>query len=106
MIPIDSFYLRLQLEDKVWVRTGKEIWCSGKICRKGFRVGQTRVSRTNKGFYYHVQFGSRMHLRKFFAPMNGEIKPNTEAVRQILEQEGWIGEAGSGTDSSGDLYSD
>lgn len=47
-----------------------------------------------------------MNVQKYFAPMNGEIKPDNEDVRRLLVQEGWIEDDESYTDSSGDLYDD
>lgn len=46
--------------------------------------------QNKQGFYYPVNFGSKNHLRKYFAPMNGEIKPDTEEVRLLLREGGWL----------------
>ncbi|KDR68738.1 hypothetical protein GALMADRAFT_78103, partial [Galerina marginata CBS 339.88] len=89
-------------QDEVWIRTKEYNWCFGKVVGRAIRVGQTRHRK--QGFYYPVNFGSKQNVRKYFAPLNGEIKPNTKAVRQLLIQEGWIEDESTSTDSSGDLY--
>jgi hypothetical protein len=41
--------------------------------------------------FYSVIFtlgGAR--LKKSFAPMNGEIKPDTEEIRELLKAFGWL----------------
>jgi hypothetical protein len=50
-----------------------------------------------------VNFGPKYNVRKYFAPMNGEIKPDTEAIRRLLRDEGWLG---SDTDMTDDSHSD
>jgi len=98
-----------KVHDRVWVRTKKEKWCQGRVSGQAIRVGQTRHQK--QGLFYPVNFGSKYNLRKYFAPMNGEIKPDTKSVRRILAQEGWI-EAEEieddyyATDSSGDFYTE
>ena len=46
--------------------------------------------QSKQGFYYPVNFGLNNHLRKYFAPMNGEIKPDSEEVRLLLRDSGWL----------------
>lgn len=41
-----------------------------------------------EGLYYPVVFCDK--LRKYFAPLNGEIKPDTLHVRGLLKQAGWL----------------
>jgi len=31
-----------------------------------------------------------MKTRKYFAPLNGDMKPDTEEVRDLLKDSGWI----------------
>jgi len=31
-----------------------------------------------------------MNTRKYFAPLNGDLKPDTEEVRELLKESGWI----------------
>ncbi|RXW14856.1 hypothetical protein EST38_g10999 [Candolleomyces aberdarensis] len=45
--------------------------------------------------YYQVQFGTNGKLRKYFAPLNGEMKPDDRHIRELLLAGGWI----SSTDS-------
>lgn len=40
--------------------------------------------------YYQVQFGTNGRLRKYFAPLNGEMKPDTPETRELLLAGGWI----------------
>ncbi|KAF9042182.1 hypothetical protein BJ165DRAFT_1486055 [Panaeolus papilionaceus] len=89
----DPINYPFQDQDSVWVRTKEDKWCTGKINGKVIRVGKTRESK--EGFYYPVHFGAKSNLRKFFAPMNGEIKPDTEWVRRLLEDAGWIDDQSS-----------
>ena len=55
--------------------------------------------QSKQGFYYPVNFGQ---LRKYFAPMNGEIKPDRNEVRILLRNGGWLGDddGALGEDSS------
>ena len=48
----------------------------------------TQANRT--GTYYPVVFGTNSNVRKFFAPLNGEIKPDSEDVRDLLIRDGWL----------------
>jgi len=89
--------------DTVWVRTAEENWLHGKVTGKNIRRGQTRRSMT--GFFYPVCFGPKMKTRKYFAPLNGDMKPDTEEVRDLLKESGWIepdsnGMMDDGNDSS------
>ncbi|KAF8168467.1 hypothetical protein B0H34DRAFT_685643 [Crassisporium funariophilum] len=91
-------------QELVWVRTKEDNWCPGKVTGRVIRVGQTRHSK--QGFYYPVNFGSKNHLRKYFAPMNGEIKPNTEEIRILLRDGGWIDDDASSTDTASSYATD
>ena len=51
--------------------------------------------QSKQGFYYPVNFGLNNHLRKYFAPMNGEIKPDSEEVRLLLRDSGWLNDDGA-----------
>jgi hypothetical protein len=31
-----------------------------------------------------------MNTRKYFAPLNGEMKPDTHLIREILQLGGWV----------------
>ncbi|KAK0197919.1 hypothetical protein F5146DRAFT_1017467 [Armillaria mellea] len=73
-----------QAGDRVWIRTAGGIWHPGKVC------GQTRKGQTREkeGLFYPVVFNEK--LRKYFAPLNGEIKPNTRHIRGLLAEAGWL----------------
>ncbi|KAJ2914427.1 hypothetical protein MD484_g5984, partial [Candolleomyces efflorescens] len=45
--------------------------------------------------YYQVQFGTNGKLRKYFAPLNGEMKPDDRHVREMLLAGGWISSSDS-----------
>jgi len=42
------------------------------------------------GFFYPVCFGPKMNTQKYSAPLNGDLKPGTEEVRELLKESGWI----------------
>ncbi|KAF8174734.1 hypothetical protein BJ912DRAFT_989618 [Pholiota molesta] len=88
-------------QDPVWVRTKGDKWTFGKVSGRIIRKGPTRYQQ--HGLFYHVNFGPKYNVRKYFAPMNGEIKPDTEAIRRLLRDEGWLG---SDTDMTDDSHSD
>ncbi|KAF8907654.1 hypothetical protein CPB84DRAFT_1843872 [Gymnopilus junonius] len=72
-----------------------------------FRDGD--VVWQKQGFYYPVNFGAKSNIRKYFAPLNGEIKPDARVVRHLLLNEGWLEdeyEESMASDSSNDLYED
>ncbi|KAF8236953.1 hypothetical protein L208DRAFT_1249859 [Tricholoma matsutake] len=71
--------------DIVWVRTVGGNWHSGRVTAQTTRKGQTREK---EGLFYPVIFNDK--LRKYFAPLNGEIKPDTIHVRHLLKDAGWI----------------
>jgi len=89
-------------QDPVWVRTKEDNWCYGQVTGRSIRVGHTRYSK--QGFYYPVNFGVKNHLRKYFAPMNGEIKPDTEEVRLLLRESGWLDDDDALTMDSSSSY--
>lgn len=74
--------------ERAWVRTTKGTWCLGNVTNSPPRVGLTR---DGEGLFYSVIFtlgGARM--KKCFAPLNGEIKPDTEEIRDLLKTYGWL----------------
>ncbi|KAH9487265.1 hypothetical protein JR316_0001335 [Psilocybe cubensis] len=77
-------------QDLVWVRTKGAKWVYGKVSGGPslIRAGRTRYSK--EGLFYPVKFGDKLHLRKYFAPTNGDIKLDTKAVRRSMIQEGLI----------------
>ncbi|KAH8988209.1 hypothetical protein EDB92DRAFT_1872931 [Lactarius akahatsu] len=74
-----------QMGDSVWIRTEGGNWYSGKVSSKSVKRGPTRQG---EGLFYPVIF--RRRIRKHFAPLNGEIKPDTPRTRTLLRQAGWL----------------
>lgn len=92
-----------QSSDNVWIRLNSE-WIEGKVCGSP-RLGMTRkvcralqasdhrilIPEQKEGLFWKVTYTDGKHqLRRYFAPLNGDIKPDTEDVRQLLEAEGWL----------------
>jgi len=74
-----------QAGDVVWIRTVGGNWHSGRVTGQSPRKGQTREK---EGLFYPVVFNDK--IRKFFAPLNGEIKPDTMYIRRLLKADGWL----------------
>jgi hypothetical protein len=92
--------------DLVWIRNVDGRWHTGEVSGETTRVGQTlRVGYSieaiayphisiihsfsqNEGLFYPVVFCYSM--RKYFAPLNGEIKPDTAHTRRLLMDAGWL----------------
>ncbi|KAI0063092.1 hypothetical protein BV25DRAFT_1824638 [Artomyces pyxidatus] len=70
-------------QDKVWIRTEGGNWHRGFVSGKNVKTGMTRQK---EGFFYPVIFCKR--IRKYFSPLNGEIKPDTARTRTLLRQHG------------------
>ncbi len=66
--------------------------------------------KSPRGFYYPVVFGSNQQLRKYFSPLNGEMKPDSYDVRELLRRGGWLPEDvdddEASSDDNGSNYSD
>ena len=43
-----------------------------------------------EGLFYPVIFRIGTRIRKHFAPLNGEIKPDTSRTRTLLRRAGWL----------------
>ncbi|KAJ3735355.1 hypothetical protein DFJ43DRAFT_43877 [Lentinula guzmanii] len=69
----------------VWIRTSGGNWHSGRVSSETTRKGNTREK---EGLFYPVKFDGK--LRKYFAPLNGEIKPDTPHTRRLLKGAGWL----------------
>ncbi|KAJ3864675.1 hypothetical protein EV359DRAFT_40522 [Lentinula novae-zelandiae] len=69
----------------VWIRTSGGNWHSGRVSSETTRKGNTRKK---EGLFYPVKFDG--NLRKYFAPQNGEIKPDTSHIRGLLKKGGWL----------------
>ncbi|KAL0945587.1 hypothetical protein HGRIS_014746 [Hohenbuehelia grisea] len=74
-----------QSGDSVWVRTVGGQWYPGRVTSAPPRKGSTQKK---EGLFYPVVFDGK--LRKFFAPLNGEIKPDIIPVRRLLKEAGWL----------------
>ncbi|PFH48219.1 hypothetical protein AMATHDRAFT_66051 [Amanita thiersii Skay4041] len=77
---------KFQSGDSVWVRTTGGDWYPGKVSGLIRRKGRTREG---EGIFYPVTF-FHGKVRKYFAPLNGDIKPDTEHVRSLLKAGGWL----------------
>ena len=102
-----------QSGSRVWVRTSEHNWRLGKVVKDQSRrrplarnvspsAADTKQLRSNQRLilyqqptqeadYYQVQFGvkGKMNTRKYFAPLNGEMKPDTHLIREMLQLGGW-----------------
>ncbi|KAH7884045.1 hypothetical protein F5I97DRAFT_1640731 [Phlebopus sp. FC_14] len=87
---------RFKSGDAVWVRTGgDEHWYHAKV------VGQPKAGKTRQddGLYWLAEYHHNRRVRNWFAPLNGDIKPDTPHTRQLLEDAGWLNT--EDTDESG-----
>ncbi|KLO17539.1 hypothetical protein SCHPADRAFT_936913 [Schizopora paradoxa] len=71
--------------DFVWVKakTDTETWYKGLVM-KGTKEGPVRQGK--QGTFYLVRY--RHNLRRYFAPLLGDIKPDTAEIRQLLNNAG------------------
>jgi len=77
-----------KVRDIVWVKTTGGDWYQGKVSSSRTKTSQTRQGM---GTYYPVKFHiNKNHIAKDFAPLNGEIKPDTSHIRSLLEAGGWL----------------
>jgi len=75
--------------DSVWVHIKEhDQWCLGKVAERNIRIGPTCDRK--QSFYYPVVFGENRHIRKYFSPLNGEMKPDNEKIREMLTHGGWL----------------
>ncbi|KAI0726009.1 hypothetical protein C8Q72DRAFT_796919 [Fomitopsis betulina] len=74
----------VQNGDPVWIKTEGE-WLQGTISGSNTRKGATRQK---EGVFFPVAF--RHNARKYFAPLNGDIKPDSEEIRRLLSEGGWL----------------
>ncbi|KAF8651017.1 hypothetical protein AX16_004951 [Volvariella volvacea WC 439] len=67
--------------DQVYVKSKGGIWRRGQV------VGQPRVGRTRGGdnLWFFVQYGK---IRRYFSPLNGDIKPLTPYTSDLLRDYG------------------
>jgi len=105
----ETFDYPFKHHDPVWVYIKEDgRWCLGKVAGRNICMGQTR--HCPRGFYYPVVFGRDQQLRKYFSPLNGEMKPDKHDVRELLRRGGWLAEDvdddNISSDGSGSNYSD
>ncbi|KAG6856598.1 hypothetical protein H0H87_002690 [Tephrocybe sp. NHM501043] len=74
-------------DQEVWIKTKNGHWCPGRVLGTPPKSGKTRQK---DGYYWRVIFGDNGNLRKDFAPLNGEIKPNDANTLRLLKAEGWV----------------
>ncbi|KAH9855814.1 hypothetical protein C2E23DRAFT_551772 [Lenzites betulinus] len=72
--------------ERVWVKLRESSeWVAGTISGNGVRSG---VTRDGEGVLYPVRYNKTK--RDYFAPQNGELKPDTPEVTQLLQAGGWL----------------
>ncbi|KZT68773.1 hypothetical protein DAEQUDRAFT_727419 [Daedalea quercina L-15889] len=71
--------------DPVWIKTEDGEWLQGTIAGSNTRKGATRQK---EGVFFPVAF--QHNSRKYFAPLNGDIKPDSAEVRRLLSEGGWL----------------
>ncbi|KAF8499004.1 hypothetical protein F5888DRAFT_1686783 [Russula emetica] len=76
-----------RMGDNVWIRTEGGNWYPGKVSSNNVKQGKTRQK---EGLLYPVIFRIGSRIRKYFAPLNGEIKPDTLRTRMLLRRAGWL----------------
>lgn len=108
----DDAHIRApQNGDPVWIKTEDGEWLQGTISGSNTRKGATRqvrrlslvssvsllliargnaccVVRQKEGVFFPVAF--RHNARKYFSPLNGDIKPDSVEVRRLLSEGGWL----------------
>ncbi|KAH9964625.1 hypothetical protein BC827DRAFT_1109750, partial [Russula dissimulans] len=83
----DPWPYTFRVGESVWIRTEGGKWYPGKVSSNNIRRGQTRQK---EGLFYPVIFRIGSRMRKHFAPLNGEIKPDTMYTRTLLRRAGWL----------------
>lgn len=95
----------------MWIKTEDGEWLQGTISGSNTRKGATRQVRRlfarpsasllliargdvrrvvpqKEGIFFPVAF--RHNARKYFAPLNGDVKPDSVEVRRLLSEGGWL----------------
>ncbi|KAJ7447870.1 hypothetical protein B0H11DRAFT_2081838 [Mycena galericulata] len=76
-----------QPNDRVWIRNHDK-WIKGRIFPRSVPKMGSSDDITYWNVLYQDSFGHK--LRKYFAPLLGELKPDTSAVRSLLREAHWI----------------
>ncbi|KAG5643006.1 hypothetical protein DXG03_001785 [Asterophora parasitica] len=87
----ESWEYTFHPHDTVWVRTVGGNWHIGRVSGLTTRKGKTRQK---EGLFYPVLF-NKDKIRKYFAPLNGDIKPNNHHIRNLLKEAGVLADSGS-----------
>ncbi|KAH9891260.1 hypothetical protein C8Q73DRAFT_792683 [Cubamyces lactineus] len=75
--------------ESVWIKLKDSAeWVPGVVSGKGARAAATR---DGEGMRYPVRYNKTK--REYFAPQNGELKPDTPEVRELLAAGGWLQDA-------------
>ncbi|KAI0312884.1 hypothetical protein OF83DRAFT_1066466 [Amylostereum chailletii] len=72
--------------ESVWVKVPDGTWHMGKVHGPKTKTGSTR----QEGLFYPVIYRRQSNFRRYFAPLNGEIKPDTLRTRKLLRDAGYI----------------
>jgi len=83
----DPWTYTFQPNDRVWIRNHDK-WIRGRIFPRSVPKVGTNDNLTYWNVLYQDSFGHK--LRKYFAPLLGELKPDTAAVRKLLREAQWL----------------
>ncbi|KAJ7356396.1 hypothetical protein DFH08DRAFT_770441 [Mycena albidolilacea] len=83
----DPWVYPFQPNEKVWIRNHDK-WIRGKIFPRSVPKVGSSDNLTYWNVLYQDSFGHK--LRKYFAPLMGELKPDTPAVRSLLREAHWL----------------
>ncbi|KAG1908684.1 uncharacterized protein F5891DRAFT_994423 [Suillus fuscotomentosus] len=73
---------RFQSGDSVWIHSTGYDWYQGKISGLP-KAAQTKMG---DGLFWPVTYNR--NKRRYAAPLNGELKPDTPPIRKMLEEAG------------------
>ncbi|KAF7340316.1 hypothetical protein MVEN_01950700 [Mycena venus] len=82
----DPWMYAFQPNEKVWIRNHDK-WIPGQIFPRSVPKVGSSDSLTYWNVLYQDSFGHK--LRRYFAPLMGELKPDTPTVRKLLREAGW-----------------
>ncbi|KIY62207.1 hypothetical protein CYLTODRAFT_361836 [Cylindrobasidium torrendii FP15055 ss-10] len=85
----ESWPYTFRAGDRVWVRIAEDDWRSGEIFGNKTKSGPTREK---EGTFYPVVLTTN-RVRKWFAPLNGDIKPDSTHIRRLLDDAGLLNQA-------------
>ncbi|KAJ7259694.1 hypothetical protein C8J57DRAFT_1720281 [Mycena rebaudengoi] len=83
----DPWAYTFEPNDRVWIRNNDK-WIQGRIFSRSSTKVLFRDNIPYWNVFYQDTYGHK--LRKYFAPLRGEIKPDTSAVRALLRDARWI----------------